>query len=326
MPPLNSRHQEFEPPEDDLATMGFLDHLDELRSRLIKSCLAIAGGMLISCFFVTRIADIVLSPMLSSLPTGTPLIYTRPGEGFAFYLDLSLMGGIVLAVPFVTYQVWRFIAPGLYVKEKRLVVPFLLLAIAGTISGALFSHDLLFPSMMAFFGNFDSPRMRFMPRIEDTFALYKNTLIGMVVVFQIPTLVFVLARVGAVTARFLWRHLNYAVLIAVIAGALLTPSADPWNQLVFAAPMVAMYLLGIALAWIVHPGPSHATGHAGTALRLVFAAGVIEQSRRLRSGRSRSQPHLVLTRGGRTFSTDRLTTASRGHIRSVATSRSERTV
>ena len=107
--------------------------------------------------------------------------------------------------------------------------------------------------MMAFFGAFDSPRMRFVPRVEDTFALYKNTLIGMVVVFQIPTLVFVLARLRLVSARFLWRHLNYAVLAAVVASALLTPSTDPWNQLVFAAPMVAMYVIGIGIAWLARP-------------------------------------------------------------------------
>ena len=95
--------------------------------------------------------------------------------------------------------------------------------------------------------------MRFMPRVEDTFALYKNTLIGMVLVFQIPTIVYVLARIGVVTPRMLWRHVKHAVLGAVIAAAVLTPSSDPWNQLVFAAPIVAMYLIGIAIAWLVQP-------------------------------------------------------------------------
>ena len=179
------------------------------------------------------------------------------------------MCGVVFGAPFVTYQVWRFIAPGLHRNEKRLLIPFLALAIGGTIAGALFSHYVLFPSMMAFFRSFDSPRMRFMPRVEDTFALYKNTLIGMVAVFQIPTLVFVLAKLGIVTARFLWRHLNYAVLVAFVAAAFLTPSPDPWNQLVFAAPMVAMYVLGIGIAWLVQPGAdARAHGHSGSALQV----------------------------------------------------------
>jgi sec-independent protein translocase protein TatC len=269
--------------EDEGARMGFLDHLDELRMRLIRSCVAIGAGMAVSLLFANRLGDVVLDAVLLSLPASSSLIYTRPGEGFAFYFDLSLMGGLIVAAPFVTYQVWRFIAPGLHRNEKRLVVPFLVLAIGGSIAGALFSHYVLFPSMMAFFAAFDSPRMRFVPRVEDTFALYKSTLMGMVAVFQIPTLVFVLAKLGLVSARFLWRHLNYAVLAAVVASALLTPSTDPWNQLVFAAPMVAMYVLGIAIAWLAYPKTNPGdSGNSESALQLVVAAGVFEQARRRR--------------------------------------------
>ena len=108
--------------------MGFLDHLDELRKRIILSCVAIGVGMLIAFLFVDRIAEFVLAPTLRMLPPTTNLIFTRPGELFSLYVDLALIGGVVVAAPFVTYQVWRFIAPGLYAKEKRFVVPFVLLA------------------------------------------------------------------------------------------------------------------------------------------------------------------------------------------------------
>ena len=283
---LSSRRHDIsddEDRDDGGARMGFLEHLDELRMRLIRACIAIGAGMVVSFAFMNRLADLVLSAVESSIPAGSEVIYTRPGEGFSFYLDLSLMGGLVLAAPFVTYQVWRFIAPGLHTNEKRLLVPFLLLAVGGSIAGALFSHHVLFPSMMAFFGAFDSPRMRFVPRIEETFALYKNTLIGMIVVFQIPTLIFVLARLGLVSARFLWRHLNYAVLAAVVAAALLTPSPDPWNQLVFAAPMIVMYVLGIGIAWLAKPkSAGRDSVHQDSVLGLVVAASVFEQARRRR--------------------------------------------
>ena len=264
--------------------MGFLDHLDELRKRIIRSCVAIAVGMVIAWVFVDRIADFVLGPTLRMLPPNTTLIYTRPGEGFSFYLDLALIGGIVLAAPFVTYQVWRFIAPGLYAKEKRFAVPFVLLATAGTLAGALFSHYVLFPAMMGFFQAFDSPRMKMMPRVEDTFELYKNTLIAMVAVFQIPTLAFFLAKMRMVTARFLWRNTQYAILIIFIAAAALTPSTDPWNQTVFAAPMIAMYLISIGIVWLVQPkrDGDGATRDGSSQLRLVFAATVIDQARRRR--------------------------------------------
>src|SRR5262245_38337526 len=267
--------------------MGFLEHLDELRTRLIRSCIAIAAGMAIAVLFVDRIADFVLEPALRALPPGSGLITIRPGEGLAFYLDLALMGGVLLSAPFVTYQVWRFIAPGLYAREKKLVVPLVLLASVGTLAGAAFSHYVLFPSMMAFFRTFDSPRMRFMPGVEATFELYRNTLIGMVVVFQVPTLVFFLARLRLVTARFLWRHVQHALLVIFIAAAALTPSTDPWNQTVFAAPMLALYLVSIAIAWLVAPRQAPASGSAITSrdLKLVFAAAVIEEVRRQRRPR-----------------------------------------
>ena len=283
---LSSRRRSLEDDEDREdggARMGFLDHLDELRTRLIRACLALVACMAVSFLIVKRIGEIVLSSVLASLPPGTAIIYTRPGEGFAFYIDLSLMGGVVLAAPVVAWQVWKFIAPGLYVNERRLVVPFVLLAVTGSIAGAAFSHFVLFPSMMAFFRGFESAHMRFLPRVEDTFALYKNTLIGMVLVFQIPTLVYVLARLRLVTPRLLWRHLKHAVLGAVVAAALLTPSADPWNQLVFAMPIVAMYVIGIAIAWLARPrADSDVTGKSRSALGFVVAASVFEQARRRR--------------------------------------------
>ncbi len=138
--------------------------------------------------------------------------------------------------------------------------------------------------MIAFIGTFASRRMRFMPGVEDTFELYRNTLIGMVAVFQIPTLVLFLAKMRLVTARFLWRHIKYAILIIFIVAAILTPSSDPWNQTVFAAPMLGMYLISIGIAWIVGPKREKETSNRADThkLRLVFAATVIDQARRHR--------------------------------------------
>ena len=274
--------------DDSAGKMGFLEHLDELRTRLIYSSIAAAAGMAVAFLFVGRIADFVLAPVFRGMPPDASLIMTRPGEGLSFYLDLALMGGVLLAAPLVTYQVWRFIAPGLYAREKRLVLPFVVCAALGTLGGAAFSHYVLFPSMMAFFGTFDAPRIRFMPSIEHTFALYRNTMIGMVAVFQIPTLVFFLARIRLVTARFLWRHINYAVLAIFIVAAVLTPSLDPWNQAVFAAPMIALYVISIGIAWLVAPRrPSEPGDRVGSRqLKLVFVAAVIDQARRRERSRA----------------------------------------
>jgi len=159
----------------------------------------------------------------------------------------------LLASPFIMFQVWRFVAPGLYANEKKFVVPFVLLTTAGSVGGAAFSHYIVFPYMMAFFGTFNSPDLAFMPRLEDAFDLYTRMLLGMTLVFQIPTVVFFLAKMRLVTARLLWRNIKYAILTIFIVAAVLTPSADPWNQIVFAAPMLGLYLVSILIAWIVGP-------------------------------------------------------------------------
>ena len=262
--------------------MGFLEHLDELRSRIIRCCIALACGMVVAFFFRDRIANFVLEPTLRILPPGTQLIYTRWGEAFSFYFNVCFIGGVVVAAPFVSYQVWRFIAPGLYAKEKKLAGPFVVLATASTVAGALFSHYVLFPGTMAFFSAFDSPQMRFMPRIEDTFDQYLKMLLAMVIVFQLPTVVFFLARMRLVTARFLWRNIQYAILAIFVVAAVLTSSADVWNQIVFAAPMLGLYLISIGIAWLVAPKSDGASGGRprSTHLQLVFAATVIDHARR----------------------------------------------
>jgi sec-independent protein translocase protein TatC len=259
--------------------MGFLEHLDELRRRLIRAGIALIAGMAVAYAFLDRIAEFVLGPTLRALPAGTQLITTRPGEGIAFYFDLALIGGVLLAAPFITYQAWRFIAPGLYTREKRLMLPVVLLAAIGTLAAAAFTHYLLFPSTIEFFSRFNSRFTVYTPRLEDTFGLYKSLLLAMVGVFQIPTLVFFLARMGLVTARFLWRNLHYAVLIIFTAAALLTSSPDWWNQSIVALPMLAMYVLSIAVAWLAAPR-DRGTVEGGDHLKLVITASVIDHVRR----------------------------------------------
>ena len=276
-------------PDDRDGAMGFLEHLDELRGRLIRSCIAVGAGMLVAFAFSKRMGEFVLAPAVNSLPKGGALVTTAPTEGFAFYFDVALIGGVILSAPYVTYQVWRFIAPGLYAKEKRLVVPLVVMAALGTVGGAMFSHYILFPSSMAMFGAINPPHTVFMPRIDDTFGLYKTMLLGMVAVFQLPTLVFFLARLRLVTARFLWRNMKYAILIIFILAALLTSSPDPWNQAAMAAPMLAMYVASIGIAWLVRPRGEEEQAQSGdsTGLGLVISAAVFEQARMHRHGRRR---------------------------------------
>jgi sec-independent protein translocase protein TatC len=241
--------------EEDLAAgkMSFLEHLDELRKRIVNSCIAIGVGILVSFAFISRIMNFLLAPTRKVLPPGVKMIYTEPGEAFGMYITVSLIAGIVIASPYVMYQVWKFIAPGLYPKEKRMALPFVFFTTGGFLLGAAFNHYVAFPFMMAFFASFNGIDLSFMPRLEDTFGLYTKMLIGMGVIFQMPTIVFFLAKLRLVTARFLWQHGKYAILIAYIIAAVITPTGDPMNQTIFAAPMIALYFLSILIAWIVNP-------------------------------------------------------------------------
>lgn len=233
--------------------MSLVEHLEELRKRLLRACMAIAAGVVVSFFFIDRIVAFVFAPMRRALPPGAQMIYTAPGEAFGLYVNIALIAGTVLASPFVMFQVWRFIAPALYANEKRLAIPFVVLSSAGIAGGWLFSHYVVFPAMITFFGTFQSTDLVFRPRVEDAFDLYTRMLLGMVLVFQMPTLIYFLAKMRLVTARFLAANTKYAILIIFIVAAVLTPDGSGWNQALFAAPMIVLYLLGIAIAWAVAP-------------------------------------------------------------------------
>ena len=245
------------PPDDDdrpsRSTMSLLEHLEELRKRIVRACIAIAAGVAVSFVYIDRIVAFVFAPMRRALPPGAKMIYTAPGEAFGLYVNVALIAGAALASPFIMFQVWRFIAPALYANEKKLVIPFVALSSAGVAGGWLFSHYVVFPAMITFFGTFHSADLEFRPRVEDAFDLYTRMLVGMVLVFQMPTLIYFLAKMRLVTARFLAVNLKYAILIIFIVAAVLTPDGSPWNQTLFAAPMIALYLLGIAIAWLVAP-------------------------------------------------------------------------
>jgi len=233
--------------------MSFLEHLDELRKRIINSCIAIAVCVLLGFGFIDRIFNFIFAPTRRALPPGVKLIYTQPGEAFSLYIEIALIIGVMLAAPFIMYQVWRFIAPGLYSNEKRFAIPFVLFTTLGFLAGAAFNHYISFPFMMAFFASFNTPELAFMPKLEDVFGLYSKMLIGMGIVFQMPTVVFFLAKMKLLTARFLVANLKYALLLTFIIAAVITPTGDMMTQTIFAAPMIALYLLSIVIAWIVGP-------------------------------------------------------------------------
>lgn len=241
-----------DPEEDALDTgrMSFLDHLDELRTRLVRALLAVVAGFIIAFAFIERLFGFIMRPLQAVLPDGGKLVYTEPAEAFLLYMKVAALVGLLLATPVVLYQVWMFVAPGLYANEKKFAIPFVLFATVFFIAGAAFSHYMVFPWAWQFFAGFTTDYMQFMPRIQPVFSLYVKLMLAMGLVFQLPTLVFFLARVGLVTPRFLVKHVKYAILIIFIIAAVITPTADPVTQALVAGPMMVLYALSIVIAWV----------------------------------------------------------------------------
>ena len=230
--------------------MSFLEHLDELRKRIIYALIAIVLGFAIACLFLTPLYNFITMPMIAALQPGQKLVYTEPTEALMLYLKMAALAGILIASPGVMSQVWLFVAPGLYSNEKKLAVPFVLLSSIFFVGGAAFSHYVVFPLTWKFFQSFSGATLEFMPRIEPAFGLYVKLMLVFGLIFQMPTLVLFLARMGVITARFLIRNMKYAILIMFIVGAVLSPGTDPVGQVLMAGPMFILYLISIAFAWM----------------------------------------------------------------------------
>ena len=167
-----------------------------------------------------------------------------------FWWLLPVLAGLVLSAPLVMLQVWLFVAPGLYSREKRFALPFVFFSTFFFVAGAAFSHYVVFPTAWGFLASFTTDYMEFTPKVSSTFSLYARMLLAFGLVFQMPTVVLALARMGVVTAGFLARHTKYAILIIFIVAAVVTPTSDVVTQAMMAAPMIVLYGLSIVIAWI----------------------------------------------------------------------------
>lgn len=231
--------------------MTFLEHLDELRKRLIASILGILVGCAVAFLLITRIFRFVMVPLQEMLPDGGKMITTAPTEYFMLHIKVGLLTGLVIAAPWVLWQLWLFVAPGLYSHEKRYALPFVAASSAFFFAGAAFAHYIAFPLVWQFFIGFGFDEfVVFLPRIGDVFALYVKIILGLGIVFQMPVLVFALARMGVVTAGFMIRNFKYAVLIIAVLGALLSPGGDITGQVVMGGPMLVLYVLSIGIAFV----------------------------------------------------------------------------
>ena len=244
---MRATHRQPVNPDEEPGAMSFVEHLEELRKRIIVAAIGVAVCVAAASFFAASLVDFIFTPINGFLPPDGRFVAIAPAESFSIYVQAVVMSGAILATPWVLIQVWLFIAPGLYQREKRLAIPFVALTTIGCVGGALFSHFVAFRALMEFFSGFTISHVAYTPTAQSIFDLYVRLLIGMALVFQMPTLAFFLAKLGVVTARFLVSKLGHAVVILFIVAAVVTPSTDPWNQIILAGTMIALYLVCILI-------------------------------------------------------------------------------
>ena len=234
--------------EHQLPKMSFLEHLEELRKRLIVSLVAILVAFLACWNFADRIFAWLALPLSKWLPPGEKLVYTRLTEPFMLYMKVAFYAGIFVAAPVILWQVWLFISPGLYKRERRYAAPFIIIASLFFIAGGYFGWRVLLPGMCQFFLS-TGTQFRQMIKADDFLSFASTVVLAAGAVFETPILIFFLARLGVVTPGLLMRGWKWAIVGSFIISAIVTPSPDPVNQTALAAPMIALYFIGVGIAY-----------------------------------------------------------------------------
>jgi sec-independent protein translocase protein TatC len=234
----------------ELPGMSLMEHLEELRKRIVHSAIYLGLGFFVCWFLRQYIVNFFQAPLTK---LNIKLSYTHPMDPLNFDLQVALLGGAIVASPFILYQVWLFIAPGLYQKEKRFVIPFMSATVALFLTGACFGYFFVLPGALKIlivqFGRDFNPVVT----IEEYTGFFLSIILGLGISFELPILIFFLALFGIVSPRFLWKNIRYAILAVFIVAAIICPSPDPWTMCIYAIPMLALYVVGIAVAWWVHP-------------------------------------------------------------------------
>ena len=233
--------------DEDDKPMTLRDHLTELRKRVFRAFLFAVGGFIVCYPFAEELFALLFRPLMKAMPEASKLIYTSPPEAFFTYMKVSFVAGIFLTSPLVFYQVWAFIAPGLYKEEKLYVVPVAFFSAFFFISGGAFCYFIVFPFAFEFFMSYNQGLIQAMPALSETLSFVLQLILAFGLIFELPLFVFFLARLGIVTADMMRRFRRYAILVMVIVAAILTPP-DVLSQLLMAGPLMILYEASILIA------------------------------------------------------------------------------
>jgi sec-independent protein translocase protein TatC len=234
--------------------MSFLEHLEELRQRLVRSAISVFVGFIICFYFSDNIYGLLAKPLtdtLQSLHMADKLVYTNPVDPFNLYIKLSIVGGIFLAAPYILFQLWLFISPGLYRHEKRYIWPFVGLTSSLFFAGGFFAYRFAFPAALKFLLEF-AHRFTPMITIHEYWSLALTIILGVGVVFELPVVILLLSIFGIVTPKFLIKNIRYAIIISAVVAAALAPTPDWTTLFMFWMPLVGLYVVSIGLSWLVY--------------------------------------------------------------------------
>ena len=252
-PELGDSTAPLAPGGESGGAMTFFEHLTELRKRIVSSLIAIAVGAAIGWFAAPHFVNWITRPMLEALKAAKleqKLVYTHPAGYLNLLISLSIYLGLVIASPWILYQIWLFVAPALYKHERSAITGFLFSTVFLFLAGIAFGYFVSLPYVLRFLISFQGPVVPLIS-INEYFDLILMVLLGLGLVFELPILIFFLSLFGIVTPRFLLGNFRYAVLVIAILAAVLTPTPDATTMLVFMGVMVALYFLGVAVSWVV---------------------------------------------------------------------------
>ncbi len=234
--------------------MTFLEHLEELRQRLLRSVISIVVASGICFYFADNIYGYLAKPLtetLKALGLANKMVYTNPVDPFNLYIKLSILAGVFLASPYILWQIWLFVSPGLFRHEKRYVWPFVLLTSGLFISGGFFAYKLALPGALRFLVGY-AKRFEPMVTINEYFDLASSVILAVGIVFELPMVILLLSIFGIVTPRFLLNNFRYAILATAVIAAAIVPTNDMASIFVVWIPLVGLYILSIGLSWLVY--------------------------------------------------------------------------
>ncbi len=232
--------------------MGLMEHLEELRKRILHILAAVVVSFFGCWAFREPIYEFLAVPIYRLLPEGEKLIFLGITDPFMIYVKVALLAGVFLASPFVLFQLWRFVAPGLYQSERHAALPFIFFGSTLFAAGGAFAYYVAFPFAAEFLIEMGH-QFNAQITVSHYLSFFMAVILGLALMFELPLVILFLARLGLVTPRFLLRHFRWAVLIIFILSAIITPTPDVFNLLIFAGPAILLYLVGVGLAFWVKP-------------------------------------------------------------------------